>query len=386
MLTKEWIYNNSNKRIKTICKDSIPLYLPTAYLMDVSEYSSSPNTPLKYAYELFVFFDWLNYSKIKLTDLTYKDVKNFRNALTTDEGYLFKRNKPSLKTKYYIISSTIRFLEWCNQDNDNEEVFKKQRNTRRISRGMLYGISTKMISKIKENLLPSIKDTISETLTIVEANQIRQWIMQRWKNHKSLQHRNRAIFELLFDGAFRRSELLGINLSDLDLDNGLIKITYNEDDYLEAWERGKTEVAVKTGERMVSIGSQTVDWVNQYIMLYRPKESIKKGHGRLFCLHSPTKSIGEPFTNDALSYFFYELNKSISENGCGLVKHVHPHMLRSAWATLAYDEGIDQKVIQDQLGHKNPETTSHYEKISPTYRKKQLDNWRSKHPERYNND
>jgi Site-specific recombinase XerD len=248
---------------------------------------------------------------------------------------------------------------------------------------MLSGIVTKDIAKMKEELLVSIDKTLPNTLTLYEINRIRTWIDERWKHNNELRVRNRAIFELLFDGALRKSELLGIRLKDIDFDNGFIKITVEDEDYRKAWEKGKTETAQKTGQRVIAVGSITIDWLNKYVLLYRPKEAIKIGHGFLFCnIKKPYK--GQPFTKTAFESFIAEINKPISENGCGLNKQIHAHMLRHTWASMALEDGVPQKTIQDQLGHKNPDTTAIYQHVTPAFRKRQLDEWRQIHPERYN--
>ena len=44
--------------------------------------------------------------------------------------------------------------------------------------------------------------------------------------------------------------------------------------------------------------------------------------------------------------------------------HVHPHMLRHSCGFYLADQGIDQRVLQDYLGHRDPRHTSHYTRVS----------------------
>ncbi len=380
----------NNRRIYTVCSGGLPIPLATDWLLEVDYASSSPRTHQQYATQLAVLFRWLEACGRRLFDLTYSDLKEFRRALENnydDEHYLFKKEVVSDDTRYQTMSCALRFIEWCTKQTGDESIFKTKTKTkpwRRLSHGMLHGIVGMDIKAVKSGLLRRKKTVLpGSALTSEEMSVIWKWINQRWANRNDLRIRNKAIIELFFDGALRKGELLSVRLTDLDLDMGLIRIPYLEEEYEKAWTTGRSDALQKTGERIVVIGPNTVQLLNQYIVLYRPKEAIQYGHQRLFCIHAPAKRRGQALTKDALAYIFQVMNRPLMQGGCGVKTRVHAHIFRHTWSTMAAEDGVDLAVRQAQLGHKNPETTALYEHLSPEYRKKHLNEWRMHHPERY---
>lgn len=204
---------------------------------------------------------------------------------------------------------------------------------------------------------------------------LRQWIDTTWKDQEDLRVRNRLIFELLYDGALRRGEVESVLMDNLDFAERWIKIQFLEEEYQRGWETGHISATQKSGERVISVSPETMELIEDYLKHHRPIEASKLGHGRLLCIHA-TRGKGKPITKDAITHIFKKANRTPLQGGCNVGDRVHPHKLRHSFATHALDDGVSEKAIQDQLGHKNPDTTRIYEHVTPARGKKLLDHHR----------
>jgi integrase/recombinase XerC len=149
--------------------------------------------------------------------------------------------------------------------------------------------------------------------------------------------RDRAILELFYASGIRVSELVGLDLRDLDLAGGWVKVT------------GKGN-----RERLVPVGSKAVAALARYLER-RPELT-------------PT-SRGGPPASPAL--FVNRLGGRLSQRSIGrlLLKHLRrsglgpkitPHGLRHSFATHLLEAGADLRAIQELLGHSRLSTTQRY--------------------------
>lgn len=156
--------------------------------------------------------------------------------------------------------------------------------------------------------------------------------------------RDRAMLELLYSSGIRVSELVGINLDDMNLENCTVKVL------------GKG-----SKERIVPLGSKAADAVRQFINKryeLNPEGSflfMNLRGGRL-----TTRSVGR-------------IVKKYSVIS-GIPKNVSPHVLRHTFATHLLGGGADLRAIQEMLGHESLSTTQRYthtsiEKIMEVYDK-----------------
>jgi len=146
--------------------------------------------------------------------------------------------------------------------------------------------------------------------------------------------RDRAILELLYSCGLRVSELVGINLNNLDLISMSVKVL------------GKGNK-----ERMVPLGSKACAAIKTYIsqrLDLKPEDDylfVNSRGGRL-----STRSIDRIIKKYA----------AIS----GIPKNISPHVLRHTFATHLLGGGADLRAIQEMLGHKSLSTTQRYTHIS----------------------
>lgn len=143
--------------------------------------------------------------------------------------------------------------------------------------------------------------------------------------------RDRAMIELLYASGLRVTELLTLDLGDVELDAGLVRCL------------GKG-----SKERQVPVGRSAVDWVRRYLPVRARFLGTRSVH-RLF-----VRSSGMPMTRQE---FWRRLVDYGERAGLG---HVTPHMLRHTFATHLLEHGADLRSVQMMLGHSDVGTTQRY--------------------------
>lgn len=162
--------------------------------------------------------------------------------------------------------------------------------------------------------------------------------------------RNRAMVELLYGCGLRRSELLGLNVGDLDF-AGVASSSI----------AGTVLVRGKGGkERMLPINQTALDAVADYLAARNFQKSQTDWIGileqkPLFVTHpvGGDKRAGRRVNQSALDQVFRKINRHSR-------KHIHPHLLRHTFAVHLLQGGADLRHVQALLGHESPETTARY--------------------------
>ncbi len=150
--------------------------------------------------------------------------------------------------------------------------------------------------------------------------------------------RDSAIMETLYSTGMRVSELVGMDIADVDFHNGIVKV------------RGKGKK-----ERLLPIGNHALNAIQLYL---NKRGSVKqalflnKREGRL-----TERSVARM------------LEKYAKKGGMG--SHISPHTFRHSFATHLLDRGADLRSVQELLGHANLSTTQIYTHIT-TERLKQV--------------
>jgi integrase/recombinase XerC len=147
--------------------------------------------------------------------------------------------------------------------------------------------------------------------------------------------RDRAILETLYAAGLRVSELVGINLSDMELDEGLVRI------------RGKGKK-----ERLAPLGSFAIRAIRRWLT-HRTRIS-RRPDGALFL-----NKFGRRLTTRSIGRM---LEKYLRQTG--LDRRTSPHTLRHSFATHLLNAGADIRSVQELLGHKSLVTTQIYTHVS----------------------
>jgi len=149
--------------------------------------------------------------------------------------------------------------------------------------------------------------------------------------------RDRAMLELMYATGLRVSELVGLELSGLNLNQGVIRVI------------GKGQK-----ERLVPIGDEAHESIKIYLSSGRPE--ILKG-AQTNCVFVTTRKAG--MTRQA---FWYMVRRYAAR--CGISQKLSPHMLRHSFATHLLNHGADLRVVQLLLGHSDLSTTQIYTHIA----------------------
>ena len=153
--------------------------------------------------------------------------------------------------------------------------------------------------------------------------------------------RDRAIFELLYGCGLRNSELIGIELGDIDDGNGVILV------------RGKGKK-----QRYVPLEGAAAEALAAYREARQKLlNTAGKSTRRLFI-----NQRGGPLTTRSVGRIVKQI--AVAK---GLPADVHPHTLRHAFGTHMLTEGADLRAIQELLGHERLSTTQKYTQLSITH-------------------
>jgi integrase/recombinase XerD len=196
-----------------------------------------------------------------------------------------------------------------------------------------------------ENLSsPSVGKPLPKPISI---SQVRQLLDQPAKLSTLEARRDKAMLQLLYASGMRISELVALNLGDVDTEGG----------YVRCLGKGHKE-------RLIPIHEQAATAVKEYIKEVRPKLVRNKEETALFL--NPR---GERLTRQGFWQKLKEYAKSAN-----LDTKISPHTLRHSFATHMLSGGADLRAVQELLGHANISTTQVYthlttEHIRRTYEK-----------------
>jgi integrase/recombinase XerD len=154
--------------------------------------------------------------------------------------------------------------------------------------------------------------------------------------------RNRAMFELMYAGGLRVSELLDLSLGGLNLDEGFIRA------------RGKG-----SKDRLIPVGDLAAFFVRRYLQEARP--GLARGRER------PWVFLNSRGGRMSRQYFWRLVSREAQALGLG---RVSPHCLRHSFATHLVEGGADLRAVQLMLGHRGLGTTEKYLKTGSRRLKK----------------
>lgn len=148
--------------------------------------------------------------------------------------------------------------------------------------------------------------------------------------------RDKAMLELLYATGIRVSELICLNTSDINVDMGFIKCNKG------------------TRERMIPIGSLSIQAINEYLAKSRNLLIQRNDEKALF-----VNVNGKRLTRQG----FWKIIK-IYKNQAKINKDITPHTLRHSFAAHLLENGADLRSIQEMLGHSDISSTQVYAQIA----------------------
>lgn len=191
---------------------------------------------------------------------------------------------------------------------------------------------------------PKLKKALPKTLSVTDVDKLLDIELKT-----PFDYRNKAMLELMYGCGLRVSELVALEINDIDMTNCLIRI-----------------VGKGNKEREIPIGEYSIYYLMEYLKV-REKLLKKKSCTKLFL-----NNHGNGMTRQG---FFKNLKVILKEKG--LSEAVSPHTLRHSFATHLINRGADLRSIQEMLGHADISTTKIYTRISD---EKVLDDYDKYHP------
>jgi integrase/recombinase XerD len=186
---------------------------------------------------------------------------------------------------------------------------------------------------------PKISKTLPEILTLSEVEKL----LDQPDRGTPLGIRDRAMIEMLYATGMRVSELIGLQLNQINLEGG----------YVLLYGKGSKE-------RMVPLGLEALKWVTHYLKTVREALDKGKNHPALFLGRG-----GKGLTRQ-------QFWKSLKEYGlrAGIRKRITPHLLRHSFASHLLERGADLRSVQMMLGHADIATTEIYTHVTGKHLKK----------------
>jgi len=260
----------------------------------------SRNTLESYRRDLQLFANWLQKKELDLAQVQQADIQQYL-------AVKFPKSKPRSISR--LIASLRRFYRYALREN-------------KVTTDPTLQIDS---PKLPRSLPKSLTEEDVETL--LAAPNINQ----------PLGLRDRAMLEIIYASGLRVSELVGLKVTEVSLNEGVIRVT------------GKGS---KT--RLVPMGEEAVDWVARYLKESRPEIMQRQLSDSLFVTQR-----GEGMSRQA---FWYLIKRYAIK--AGIRKPMSPHVLRHAFATHLLNHGADLRVVQMLLGHADISTTQIYTHVA----------------------
>jgi len=281
-------------------------------------------------------------------------VSSFLNHLTIERGL----SSNTLAAYKRDLAKFGQFLDGADLEKITPEAIVKFQSALKES-----GLSVTSINRIDSTIRSFFKHALSEyglpnpTLEMLPSSAKRRlpkalsyesiisMINAAYREGEPVTLRDQTMMELLYSSGARVSELIGINLSDLNI------VESDEGPITTLKLRGKG-----SKERIVPLGSFATKAIDDYVVRVRPGLAAKtsKTNAALFLNSRGGRITRQSAWNMVLR----------AAQDAGITEHVSPHVFRHSYATHLLDGGADIRVVQELLGHASVTTTQIYTLIT----------------------
>lgn len=324
------ISNKKNLKKISLYISNLPDYVAN-FFVGIENYTT-PLTRANYAMDLRIFFDYLSQNKfnkkadqITLDDLNILKSNDIENFLSNLSFYTFdgKNYHNTEKGKARKLASVRSF-------------FKYFYNTDKLNSNIASKIATP--KQHQKDIIRLEVDEVAKIINEAENPNFASKTQLSYNKHTS--KRDVAILTVFLGTGIRVSELVGLNIEDIDLKNNAFKVT----------RKGGNQVVLYYSDE---VKTAIVLWLDA-------RENFEPKDNALF-LSLQKKRI----TTRAVQNLVKKFSKQINP-----LKKISPHKLRSTYGTNLYRETQDIYVVADVLGHKDVNTTKkHYAAMSEDIRK-----------------
>jgi site-specific recombinase XerD len=282
------------------------------------EKNLSPNTIKMYNFYLTDFIEWcqsyLGKDEIDVEDASHELVRKYRLDLNRRISYKTNEEikKSTQKTFLVALRAFLKYLV--------------------VEEGLNALSPDKILLGKPDPQIPKVLD----------AEQLERLFAVQDLNKRSGM-RDRAILEVLFSTGLRVSELVALNIEDINLNTGEFAVV------------GKGRKI-----RTVYLGGSSKEWLRRYIGTRR--DSFKP----LFLRYSGKKMDTDDVDGDTLRLTVRSVQRLVKKYvlRAGISTDATPHTLRHTFATGLLREGADLRSVQELLGHSNVATTQIYTHVT----------------------
>lgn len=273
------------------------------------------------------FIDYLNVEKglAKNTTISYKrDLEKFDKFLKSNNINDIKNVKKSNITDY--------MLSLKDKDLSANSI---SRNLVAIKVFFRFLLNERFLKDDTSNLIesPKLWKNLPDFLSVEEVERLLK--MPDLKDLAGM--RDKACLELMYATGMRVSEVISLELSNLNLDMGFVKC-----------------IGKGSKERIVPFGNKAKDALIRYLEKSRPNLSKKAISKQPIFL----TRLGGAMSRQN----FWKIIKKYTRLS-GIKKHLTPHTLRHSFATHLLERGADLRIVQEMLGHSDISTTQIYTHI-----------------------
>lgn len=283
-------------------------YYVQDYLLHLSvERSLGRRTVSEYEQDLELFFAWLEplfSDGLEFENIDTRTIREFLSHLRHVRNY----SSSGLNRKIACLKGYFAYLEL-------EKILPVNPMTRVRSAKQSKLLPKVLSPEDIKILLDTVEETIKET------------------KNPSLAFRNRAIFELFYATGIRLSELVGLDIGDLDFERRTLRVI------------GKGQK-----ERVVFFNQTASEAIKEYLHVSPRKDTRSPLFLNRYGARISQRGVEKMFTQILLK--------------SGLEKHASPHTLRHSFATHLLEGGSDLVTIKELLGHESLQTTQVYTNIS----------------------
>ena len=270
------------------------------------EKNYSINTYNSYCNDLYMFSNFINKDSTKVTK---NDIEEYLRHLSNE-----KLNERSISHSITVIRELYKFYQ-------NHNI-----------------VETSPAQTIKSL---KIKQYVPNVLTEEEINKLLDI-----KLENIYDYRNKAMLELLYATGLRVSELINLQLHDINFNEAMLKCN------------GKGNK-----DRYIPLGDYCIKYLEIYINKYRSK-LIKENENYYIFLNNHGKVMSRSG--------FFKIIQGIARNQ-GIKTHITPHTLRHTFATHLINNGADLRSVQVLLGHEDISTTGIYTHLALDKERKDYD-------------
>ena len=308
--------------------------------------STSTLTRLAYAIDLNTFFTFLHHERIAfsekplplmndqdLENLSRSDIIAYTEYLTY---YLKNPDDDSVPNKIYVNHELAIKRKLCTIRSLYDYLFKNQRIRSNV---------TELVPLPKIHEKPIIRLNKEEMVRMLEQAQTgEQLSRQQQKYQRITSRRDFAILSLFLGTGIRVSECVGMNISDVDLENNAFIVT----------RKGGNQVVLYYPPEVAEALSEYMD--------ERSRIEALPGHEGALFLSLQRRRITQRAVQN--------LVKKYAAVAAPLKSRISPHKLRSTYATNLYNETGDIYLVADVLGHTSVDTTrKHYADMTDARRR-----------------